>query len=98
MQLTREERETVLRFDEASPTATVYTYNVSLMRRLGLLSRKFPSEFKLTQQDDTGAVTYEIPKKMISIRQPVSEEQKQAARERALRLGIKPGDPRTDNC
>ncbi len=35
MHLTREERETIIRFDEAGEFATVYTYNSRLKKRLG---------------------------------------------------------------
>ena len=94
MLLSKLEQETVFLFNEVENEASVYTYNGPLRRRLELLSLKFPSEVKLTRQDNTGAVKYSIPKKLISIRQPVSEERKQAARKRALELNLRP--PRRD--
>ena len=36
------EKETILNFNEAEATATIYTYNASLKRRLAEFSRKYP--------------------------------------------------------
>lgn len=62
MALSRLEQETVILFNESEVQASIYTYNSTLKRRLGLLSLKFPSEVTLMHQDDTGAVTYAISK------------------------------------
>ena len=90
--LSRLEQETIILFNEGEPTASIYTFNGKLKRRLGLLSLKFPAEIQLTKQDNIGAVTYELPKVLISVRQPMSDAQRQAARDRALASNFKPPD------
>lgn len=54
------------------------------------MSHQFPAEVILEQEDNTGAVTYTIPKNLIGIRQPVSEEFRQQSRERALKANLRP--------
>ena len=84
------ERETIILFNEAEQCAEIYTYNGKLKRRLEQMSLQFPSDVKLTKTCPTGAVTYELPKGLISVRQPVSEERRQALRERAIASNLKP--------
>ena len=84
MSLTAYERETILLYSQAESEASVYTHNKTLKKRLEKLARKFPDQFRLERTGSQGEVTYIIPKKCITIREPVSEERRQAARERAL--------------
>ena len=84
MSLSRAYQETIILFNEADPTASIYTYNGKLKRRLEQISLKFPAEVKQAAICPTGAVTYELPKGLISVRQPVSEERRQAAKNSAL--------------
>jgi hypothetical protein len=90
MSLTKPEQETIILFNESEPTAHIYTYNSKLKRRLGQMSREFPAEIKLTGEDDNGAITYDIPKGLVMVRKPVSEEKREAARIRALENNLKP--------
>lgn len=90
MSISRVEQETVILFNEMEPTASIYTYNGRLKRRLEQISLQFPSEVKLVTMCNTGAVTYELPKRLISLRQPVSEAMRQAARDRAIAGNFKP--------
>ena len=65
--LTKYERETIILYNEAEPTATVYTCSKTLMNRLERMG------FQRTKQEtDNGAVIsaeYLIPdKKLVSIR------------------------------
>ena len=72
------EKETILNFNEAEATATIYTYNASLKRRLAEFSRKYPVLCQMKHSTPDGSVTYEIDKSRISIRflPPYSEERK----------------------
>lgn len=70
MNLTGYEKETIILFNEAELTATVFTYNGRLKRRLAELCKKFPNEFSLEKDDGNGAVTYRCPKKRIQISNP----------------------------
>lgn len=42
MKLTKYEKETIILFNEAEDQVDVFTYNVSLKRRLANFSRKYP--------------------------------------------------------
>lgn len=87
----KEERETILVFNEAEDTAVIYTFNNDLKKRLAAFAKKFPDLCKLTIDDtDFGSVTYEIQKSRVSIRlvAPYSEERRRAASEYAKAKGI----------
>lgn len=87
----KEERETIVLFNEAEDTATVYTFNTDLKRRLAKFADSHPDLCKLTVDDaEYGSVTYEIQKSRVSIRLvvPYSEERRKAASEYAKTYGI----------
>ena len=89
--VTKEERETIVNFNEAEDTAVIYTYNNDLKKRLAAFAKKYPDLCKLTVDDaDFGSVTYEIQKSRVSIRlvAPYSEERRKAASERAKIKGV----------
>lgn len=89
--VTKEERETILLFNEADDTATIYTFNSGLKRRLAAFAEKYPDLCRLTVDDAVyGSVTYEIQKSRVSIRliAPCSEERRKAASEFAKKNGI----------
>lgn len=83
--LTKYERETIILFNEAEPTATIYTYNTALKNRLAKYSRENPTLATLTMEYPCGGVSYTIDKRRLSIRltAPYSEERKNKAREYA---------------
>ena len=87
----KEERETILRFDEADDTAVIYTFNTGLKKRLSAFAEKYPDLCRMTVDDAVyGSVTYEIQKSRVSIRfiAPYSEERRNAASERAKEHGV----------
>ena len=89
--VTREERETIVNFNEAEDTAVIYTFNNDLKKRLAAFAKKHPDLCRLTVDDaDFGSVTYEIQKSRVSIRlvAPYSEERRRAASEYAKANGI----------
>ena len=89
--VTKEERETILLFNEADDIATFYTFNNGLKRRLAVFAEKYPDLCRLTVDDAVyGSVTYEIQKTRVSIRlvAPYSEERRRAASEHAKKKGI----------
>ena len=89
MSLSRIERETIILFNEEEKQASVYTYNGKLQRKLKELSGKYPKQIFQTDMDGSGSVTYSIPKNLISIRQPVSEEARENARKRMLQSNFR---------
>lgn len=87
----KEERETILLFNEAEDTATIYTFNTDLKRRLAKFADSHPELCRMTVDDtEYGSVTYEIQKSRVSIRliAPYSKERRKAASEYAKINGI----------
>lgn len=92
MDLTRYEMETVLNFNEEEQTASVYTHNKALRRKLDKLAQDRPGEWKLVRTSRDGkAADYTIPKEWIRthpprVPAPLTEEQKQKRREHLASL------------
>ena len=86
MILSRLEQETIVNYNAAEQTATVYTRDKAVMRRLDALVRDYPDQYRLVGETDIDK-TYEMPKALINYRKPMclSEEQRTAARERMRR-------------
>lgn len=87
----KEERETIVLFNEADDIATIYTFNSGLKKRLAAFAEKYQDLCTMTVNDAVyGSVTYEIQKSRISIRliAPYSEERRKTASEYAKKNGI----------
>ena len=70
MKLSNMERETILLFNEAEPTASVYTFNPALQKQLAALCRTHPNQVSMTYKGSQGAIDFQIPKKWIRIVPP----------------------------
>jgi len=90
MKLSKYEKETIINWNEAESTASIYTFNADLKRRLAEFSRKYPLLCRLERSTTEGSVTYVIEKSRLSIRlvPPYSEERRAAAREYAKQHGF----------
>ena len=89
--LTNMEKETIIIYNEADPSAEVFTYNSTLQRRLAALEQQRPQEVTRTARDDTDgqtSVTYTLPKTWVKINPPpvLSEKQREARRAAAKRM------------
>lgn len=96
MYLSNQERETIILFNEAEPDAQVYTCNGRLRRRLEELAEKGIEGVSFIKADDY-SVTYTVPKKLVKINaprlpRPMSEEQKEKARQNIKRINQKMRD------
>ena len=82
MKLTRYEMESILNYNAGEQTATLYTRDKAVMRKLDTLVADFPDTYKLTEQDKVSK-TYSFPKSYVSYRKPraVSTEQRERARQ-----------------
>ena len=80
--LTKYEKETIILFNEAEPTANIYTCNKALQNRLAKFSRENPKCARLITACPCGAVSYEVDKNRLSVRftSPYSEERRAKAR------------------
>ena len=90
MKLSKYEKETIINWNEAENTVSIYTFNADLKRRLAEFSRKYPLLCRLERSTPEGSVTYLIDKSRLSVRlvPPYSEERLAAAREYAKQHGF----------
>ena len=83
MRLTRYEQETIINFNAGDQTATLYTRDPAVMRKVDALVIEYPDIYKCIGETDIDK-TYEMPKSFISYRKPrrLSDEQREAAKKR----------------
>ena len=81
MKLSRYEQESILNYNAGEQTATLYTRDKAVMRKLDTLVADYPDTYKLTGQDEVSK-TYSFPKSYVSYRKPriLSEQQREQAR------------------
>ncbi|MFR8230550.1 MAG: immunoglobulin [Anaeromassilibacillus sp.] len=85
MELSRYEQETIILYNQAEKTASVYTHAPKLLEKLDRLAEVYPQQIT-----PDGPNTYLVPKGCVLIREPYSEKRRAAARERAKAAGIRP--------
>lgn len=85
MKLSKYEKETIILYNQAEPTASVYTQDPKLLVKLARLSEKYPQQI----QPD-GPNRYVVPKGCVLVREPYSEERRKAASVRAKMAGYAP--------
>lgn len=85
--LTKYEMETVVNYNAAEQTATVYTRDKAVMRRLDRLVSDYPDTYKLINQTNIDK-TYSMPKTYVNYRKPrvLSDKQREQARQRMKKL------------
>ena len=88
--LTKYEKETIVLFNEGEDTASIFTYNAGLRRRLENFSKKYPDLCRLEKSCEQVGVSYVLEKSRLSIRlqPPMSEERRQKASEYAKQNGF----------
>ena len=70
MKLTNVEKETIINFSEAGPTANIYTHNEALKRLLLELCQTYPKQVCQTATNGWGGLTFELPKKWLRVKPP----------------------------
>lgn len=87
MKLSLYEQETIINYNREDATATVYTRDPGVMRKLDRFVISFPEAYKCIGKTDIDK-TYEIPKSYVNYRRPrkMTEEQRKNAVERARKL------------
>lgn len=81
------ERETIITFSDETETANIYTYDKRLKRKLDTLCAKCEGFYEVSSSED-GAKDYVIPKRFVTIREPMSAERKEKLRKQALEHGF----------
>jgi hypothetical protein len=89
MKLSRYEQETIVNYNTGEQTATLYTRDKAVMRKLDTLVADFPDTYKLTGQDEVSK-TYSLPKAYVSYRRPrkISDEQRLQAKNRMREINL----------
>ena len=87
MKMTRYEQETIINFNAEEKMATLYTRDPAVIRKVDALVIDYPGTFKCIGETDIDK-TYEMPKSVVTYRKPrrLSEEQREAARERVMAI------------
>ncbi len=82
MKRSRYEQETIVNYNAGEQTATLYTRDKTVMRKLDTLIADFPDTYSLIGQDEVSK-TYSFPKSYVGYRKPrtVSTEQRERARQ-----------------
>ena len=90
MKLSKYEKETIINWNEAESTASIYTFNADLKRRLAEFRRKYPQLCRLERSTAEGSVSYVIELARLSLRLVLlySEERLAAARKYAKQHGF----------
>ncbi len=90
MKLTRYEQETIINFNAGEQTATLYTRDPAVMRKVDALVTEYPDTFKCVGETDIDK-TYEMPKSHITYRKPrrISEAKREQAREAIKKINQK---------
>ncbi len=93
MKLTKYEKETIINYNQAESTATIYTHDADLKRRLAKYSKQHPDICKADKETREGSVSYTIDKSRLSIRllPPISEERRKKASEYAKQHSFQSG-------
>jgi hypothetical protein len=83
MKMTRYEKETIINFNAERSTASIYTRDPAVIRKMDSLVNDYPDIFKCIAESDVDKI-YESPKTAITYRKPgnITEVQRSAARER----------------
>lgn len=84
------ERETIINFNEEEKTASIYTFNQSLMKKLKKLAQDRPDECLLKLDGPEDAASFLVPKKWVHVKPPakynLTDEQKQERAERMRKI------------
>lgn len=85
--LSRFEQETTINFNAGDKTATVYTRDRAVMRKLDALVTAFPDVYRCIDETDIEK-TYEMPKSHVNYRKPrkITEAKREQAREQMRKI------------
>ena len=89
MKLTRYEQETIINYNAEDKTATLYTRDPAVMRKVDALVIEYPDTFKCIGETDIDK-TYEMPKSAVTYRKPrrISEERKEQIKTQMTKLNL----------
>ena len=93
MKLTRYEQETIINFNAGEQTATLYTRDPVIMRKIDALVIEYPDTFKCIGETDIDKI-YSMPKSVVTYRKPrkLSLERKKSISEQMNYINKKRND------
>lgn len=85
------EQETIILYNRAEKTASVYTFEPTLKRKLKSAMDKYPELVRVVQEEDSdGVMEFEVPKDWIKVtpkvKKTLSEEEKKIRVERLSKV------------
>ena len=86
----KEQKETIITFDESSERMNVFTYNTDLKKRLKKFAEEYPALCRMIDDNGSGGLAFEVDRKRFGFRitAPYSDERKKAASELAKKRGL----------
>lgn len=94
--MTKQEKETIIVFNEADSTAEIETYSIRLQNRLNALIPEYSKNIQRLSCDTDSCARYRVDKVLITIRKPYSEGRREFDRKRALTSAFNLSNP--DRC
>ena len=67
IQLSSQERETIILFNEGDQQAECFTYNKKMISKLTQLAEQRPDQVRLVFNNQSGGIAFSVPKKWIKI-------------------------------
>lgn len=91
MRLTRIEQETIINYNQGEDTASIYTHDPKMLRKMAQFAREDSTVVEVKHSEDW--VEYYFPKRWVKIQRPrvISEENRQLMAERARKNFVKKG-------
>lgn len=90
------EQETIINWDNELEEATIYTFDHRLIKKLKMLTEKYPEHYVLVSRGPQHSVTYRVPKRCVGIRPPYSDMRRKQQAEAAKLHGL-PFDGKEEN-
>jgi len=86
----KEQKETIITFDENSDRVNVFTYNTDLKKRLTKFMEDYPKLCRMNDDNGIGGLAFEVDRKRFGFRitAPYTAERKKAASELAKKRGL----------
>lgn len=90
MHLTKNEKETIILWNQSDEPVSIQTYDAGLKCRLADCAKWFPDLCRMERSDEFGGVFYQLKKSRLSLRliAPYSEERRKKASEQAKKTGL----------
>lgn len=86
----KEQKETIISFDESSERVNVFTYNADLKKRLTKFAEDYPKLCRMIDDNGIGGLAFDVDRKRFGFRltAPYTAERKKVASELAKKRGL----------